>query len=777
MRWNTPILVPVALVLGFSVGCMSASLEAPLDQSVMKEEEAWGGDMEMDDGFAAEPAAAPPPMEEAKRQRSAKPTIVGGNARSLDRTFRDGAPGDGAVDEAEMAEGEADGDKGGGGEDAARTRAWFPESFLWQPLVETGDDGVASVDVTVPDQLTTWRVLGLAHDRRGQQTGAVHQFDSRLPLYVDPVVPGWLYAGDELALPVQVVNTTDGPVTASLQAEGSGALSGAGAVTLPLSASGSDVVQVRVKAVSSGTGTLSATLDASVGKDRADRTVPVLPEGRPVQTGRGGTLAGERRFAMTSPKGADPTTQELTVRVFPGPLAVLQAEMERLQGGARPEDGAYGFALARELGALSASTAVELDPEAIRRLQLVAWQRIVRQSRASDHGIASDLLASMHGSTGHELASALQPQLVRKVVDGQRGDGTWSRSPSAPLQQVLVETAWAARALPASEEGARLRASGALERYGPQVEDPYTAAVLLASGVIGEGQAERLRELVLDAVVEQPDGERSIGVPSDVRNPWGYRPSRQEMLAWTTLALADQDQLTWRLDLAAQLMGLYDARWGFAAGGADCVALEAIASALPTVDKAVDVVLTVDDREVARATLDPTQPKVPATLIAATAGETGELGLRAEPPVPGLAFTASLESWVPWSGDESLSGVEVEVEVPPQTVGRQGLVTLSVSAPSGEVLEIEQGLPAGVVVDEARMNALGNPLQRWEASTDRVRMTTAAFAAGQVMELKIPVQPAFAGRFSTPPLTLKARSGREVFLPPVTWTVQSGGGS
>ena len=82
-------------------------------------------------------------------------------------------------------------------------RSWFPESFLWQPLVETDAQGVATVPLRVPDQLTTWRVLALAHSRQGAQAGAVHGFDSRLPVYVDPVVPAWLYVGDRVELPVQ----------------------------------------------------------------------------------------------------------------------------------------------------------------------------------------------------------------------------------------------------------------------------------------------------------------------------------------------------------------------------------------------------------------------------------------------------------------------------------------------------------------------------------------------------------------------------------------------
>ncbi|MEC7948068.1 MAG: alpha-2-macroglobulin family protein, partial [Myxococcota bacterium] len=87
-------------------------------------------------------------------------------------------------------------------------RAWFPESFLFAPQVVTDPQGAATVAVRVPDRLTTWRVLGLAHDMRGQTAGTLHTFDSRLPLSVEAVVPAHLTRGDVIRLPIQAANAT-----------------------------------------------------------------------------------------------------------------------------------------------------------------------------------------------------------------------------------------------------------------------------------------------------------------------------------------------------------------------------------------------------------------------------------------------------------------------------------------------------------------------------------------------------------------------------------------
>ena len=205
--------------------------------------------------------------------------------------------------------------------------------------------------------------------------------------------------------------------------------------------------------------------------------------------------------------------------------------------------------------------------------------------------------------------------------------------------------------------------------------------------------------------------------------------------------------------------------------------MEAIAKGLPTIDTDVDVVLTLDGVEAARAALDPKQPKIPATLIAATRGKNGKIGLKTEPAVPGLAFVATLESWVPWTGEESLPGVDVETSLSSLSVGQTGSLSITLSAPSNEVLTVEHGLPAGVVVDEDALAAISGRLSKTEVSTDRIRLVTQPFKAGEVIELKIPVQPAFGGVFSTPPLSIKSGKGSQVYLPPQSWSVTSGAGS
>ena len=649
------------------------------------------------------------------------------------------------------------------------TRQWFPESFLWQPLVETDQSGQAQLEIRVPDQLTTWRVLALAHNRQGAQAGTIHTFDSTLPIYVDPVVPGWLYAGDRLDLPVQVVNNTGKSMVATLAVLGEGALSGGGTADLSLDPWGTEVNRITLQANASGGSKVHAAL---ANGDAVVRSVPVMPAGRPMRKTRAGSLSGPRTLRLKGPDQADPRTQELEVLVFPGPLAVLQTEVERVSRSGT-WDGAYGFALANRLRALSAKTGVELDAKVVRKLQMLAWQRVVRQGRSPDAGVAADLLTALNGVEGHQLAEDLQKRLVRTVVSGQRADGTWARQNSARLQRVIVQTAYAARALPDSEEGARLRATGALERYAKEVKDPYTAAMVLATGLLESSQSSQLEEVLLAGIEEGQEGEhRLVALAPETENPWGYRPTQSEYLAWVTLALLHKEDLDWRGDLVAELMERYDATWGFRAGAADSVALEAVARALPGVDEPVSVVLTLNGQEVAQATVDPAQPKVPAVLVARPAGANPEIGLRTEKPVAGMAYVMTLNSWVPWTGDETLSGVDVEVDVEPLQVGRDSTITFQLAAPAGVSVIVEQGIPAGAYVDDVGLGTRFE-LKSWDVMTDRVRFETRTFKAGEILEILMVVRPAFAGKYSTLPLKVEVE-GKTADLAPFAWEVRAG---
>jgi hypothetical protein len=121
-----------------------------------------------------------------------------------------------------------------------------------------------------------------------------------------------------------------------------------------------------------------------------------------------------------------------------------------------------------------------------------------------------------------------------------------------------------------------------------------------------------------------------------------------------------------------------------------------------------------------------------------------------------------------------LPGVEVEVALSPLRAGATGSLQLVLSAPSNASVVVEQGIPAGCTVDEVSLMASGQ-LTAATVLDDRIRLTTRPFQAGEVMTLIVPVQPAYAGTFSTGPLSLKQGADR-VDLAPLEWRVSASTG-
>ncbi|MEJ2485688.1 MAG: Ig-like domain-containing protein [Anaerolineales bacterium] len=99
---------------------------------------------------------------------------------------------------------------GGGGDMApAQIRSEFEDTAYWNATVVTGADGVAQVEVQLPDNLTTWRLMarGLTKDTKVGE--AVSEIITTKPLLVRPVTPRFAVVGDHLELAVVVHNNTD----------------------------------------------------------------------------------------------------------------------------------------------------------------------------------------------------------------------------------------------------------------------------------------------------------------------------------------------------------------------------------------------------------------------------------------------------------------------------------------------------------------------------------------------------------------------------------------
>lgn len=703
--------------------------------------------------------------ERAERMRSAKMAVD---------MPRDGAPG--------APPPEPKPDASGNTESESATRAWFPETFLFQPLVVTDSAGKATVAVRVPDRLTTWRVLGLAHGRGGAQGGATTSFLGTLPTYVDLVVPPFLVIGDEIRLPIQIVNTTEQPVATSLAIEVKHAeLAGAGGPrTVP--AQSSIVEYARLRATRAGTIQIRAAL---AGGDAVLRTIEVRPAGKPVTVTRSGTLAAPRTLKLAGPAGSDPATDRARLLVFPGALAVLRTELATSRQREGLAETAYALLLAGRAPSLLQVLGDTPDRAALRELAILAGQRAIRHARTLDLTSATLLAEAALAHPTDPVLTRLGERAAAFLAKDQRPDGTFGGGQGWTLQRVLVTTAEATRAVSAAgaddsarhrSKAVRAKAAGAFERNHAQVPDAYTAAAMLASGAVQGPLADTLRARVTSAIESSDDGAKYLEVPSGVVRPDGSVPTRAEATALAALALKGAADVP-LADLGATLLGSYDPYSGWGDGRGNLACIQAVVELFTTpVPAGVKITLKMDGKPIAEGTLDREKLREVLALEAPAAGIAGEhtWEIVAEPAVAGLGYSLAVQGFVPWEKDTVRAGLELALPATVDaTVGKPVELGVTAVAPSGIALHIEQSLPAGVQVDRPSLEALvaAGKLSRFVLADGKVEMFVPPLAPGQTFDVKYRAIPTLAGSLRSAASKIDDRE-HVFFVPPTRWIVR-----
>ena len=215
-------------------------------------------------------------------------------------------------------------------------REEFVDTPLWAPSLITDADGQATISVTLPDNLTTWRL-----DARAVTTGEdgpmlVGQttFDllSTKPLLIRPVTPRFFVLGDRATLAAIVNNNTERAYETEVTLEGTGfalldgvrhtqtvtvPAQGRARVDWPIEVLDVEAISA-IFAASAGDGKVTDASRPPLGQGD-NRTLPVYKYEVPETVGTGGTLygpdAGSRTEAVALPRRFDVTQGELTVRL------------------------------------------------------------------------------------------------------------------------------------------------------------------------------------------------------------------------------------------------------------------------------------------------------------------------------------------------------------------------------------------------------------------------------------------------------------------------------
>jgi uncharacterized protein YfaS (alpha-2-macroglobulin family) len=218
---------------------------------------------------------------------------------------------------------------GGGAEGFFEIRGDFRDTAFWRADVVTDANGHAEVTVTLPDNLTTWRMDARAVSRDTLVGQTQVDIVANMPLMIRPLTPRFFVVGDQLAVGAVVNNNTDEAIdaTVGLEAEGVEMHSDATQqVSIPAGGRADVYWEIVVENVEwvdmvftvEGGGLTDASRP-TLGDPDHDQQLPVYRWEVPETMGTGGQLteAGQRVEGIVLPPTYDVTQGELAIEVDP----------------------------------------------------------------------------------------------------------------------------------------------------------------------------------------------------------------------------------------------------------------------------------------------------------------------------------------------------------------------------------------------------------------------------------------------------------------------------
>ncbi|MHB1327578.1 MAG: alpha-2-macroglobulin family protein [Gemmatimonadales bacterium] len=270
---------------------------------------------------------------------------------------------------------------GGGGEGAADVlRSRFKTTAFFLGSVVTDNDGTGSATVTLPDNLTTFRVMAVAvtaGDRFGN--GQSPLLVTR-PLLARPSLPRFVRPGDRFTAGVVVNHRVGGTPTVEVKAEATGIkLSGRKQQRTSLEAGRGREVRFDFLASDGDSAAFRFDVSGAGDRDAVRLAIPVRSAFRPRIAVVAGLVRDTAQVTLDVSPDADPARSRVTLSLGTSPLALLRGYADDLR--------AYPYLCTEQMSAVAlpilalyrarvaaggeAGDTVRLRSEAARALELI----------------------------------------------------------------------------------------------------------------------------------------------------------------------------------------------------------------------------------------------------------------------------------------------------------------------------------------------------------------------------------------------------------------------
>jgi uncharacterized protein YfaS (alpha-2-macroglobulin family) len=275
------------------------------------------------------------------------------------------------------------GSKGGGGGDfESQARGTFKDTAYWNPSILTDASGKATVSFKLPDNLTTWKLLAIAHTKDTNVGVGIKDIVETKTVLVRPVLPRFAVRGDMIDVGAIVHNqrTADGTFTVTLR--GSGFVSAgqpSQRVTIAKGEMKKVLFPVKVGTGSSASFTMRAETDGA--RDEIVQSIPVHVFGTPQAVTTSGIADGDVTEQVLAPTKKDAENGDVTITVSPTIATYLPGGLTYLI------DYPYGCA--------EQTVSAFLPSVALRSLQKYDAFRIVSDARLTS--IVTQSLQKLYG--------------------------------------------------------------------------------------------------------------------------------------------------------------------------------------------------------------------------------------------------------------------------------------------------------------------------------------------------------------------------------------------
>lgn len=210
-------------------------------------------------------------------------------------------------------------------------RNLFESTAYWNPDLRTDSQGRGTLNFTMPDNLTTYRIMLVAVDREHRYGSSDREIISQKPLMIQPVIPRFAYPDDEFTVEALVINNSpnSGRVDLAMEAQGLQVI-GQSRKSINLTPGGSGTIAFQVRAGESGEAAVQFRAQMGSLIDAGEFTFPVLNPGTNIT--RVDNIQGSGDISLDVPSYylEDSLTAEVVLSMTP--LSELKDSVQYLMG-------------------------------------------------------------------------------------------------------------------------------------------------------------------------------------------------------------------------------------------------------------------------------------------------------------------------------------------------------------------------------------------------------------------------------------------------------------